>query len=309
MNNLNLGIIINKYKKFKLLRNNNIQKKLKFNLHSSNNLYLKTKENKIKLLDNNNYNKLELSNEIKYSKSSNYIDLFYKTNNLYNELKINLISLKDYNLTRKLNLNDEKNNEIDELINNLINLMINKIYSCEENLNIISNKNYYFNNDIEYNELNFYEKIIIDNMNINLVNKIINLIHNFRLNIENYLCNFKELNEKNSNDKNNNIEQIENNNNNEILSKKDIEINNLLNKFYELSKLFNKFECLSLKKNTIFDRIDYNINIQHEKLNNIPLNIKNNKKRLNRYFIYIKFLIFIILIEILYFIKKNFFYI
>ena len=281
MNNLNLGIIINKYKKFKLLRNNNIQKKLKFNLHSSNNLYLKTKENKIKLLDNNNYNKLELSNEIKYSKSSNYIDLFYKTNNLYNELKINLISLKDYNLKRKLNLNDEKNNEIDDLINNLINLMINKIYSCEENLNIISNKNYYFNNDIVYNELNFYEKIIIDNMNINLVNKIINLIHNFRLNIENYLCNFKELNEKNSNNKNNNIEQIEN----------------------------NKFEYLSLKKNTIFDRIDYNINIQHEKLNNIPLNINNNKKRLNRYFIYIKFLIFIILIEILYFIKKKFFYI
>jgi hypothetical protein len=144
-------------------------------------------------------------------------------------------------------------------------------------------------------------------MNINLVNKIINLIHNFRLNIENYLCNFKELNEKNSNNKNNNIEKIENNNNNEILSKKDIEINNLLNKFYELSKLFNKFECLSLKKNTIFDRIDFNINFQHEKLNNFPLNI--NKKRLNRYFIYIKFLIFIILIEILFFIKKKFFYI
>ena len=303
MNNLNLGIINNKYKKFKLLRNNNIQKKLKFNLQYSNNLNLKTKENKIKLLDYNNYDKLELSNEIKYSKTSNYIDLFYKTNNLYNELKMNLISLKDYNLQRKLNLNDEKNNEIDDLINNLINLMINKIYSCEENLNIISNKNYNFNNDIEYNELNFYEKIIINNMNINLVNKIINLIHNFRLNIENYLCNFNELNEKNSNNNNNNIEE----NNDEILSKRDIKINNLLNKFYELSKLFNKFECLSLKKNTIFDRIDFNINFQHEKLNNFPLNI--NKKRLNRYFIYIKFLIFIILIEILFFIKKKFFYI
>ena len=303
MNNLNLGIINNKYKKFKLLRNNNIQKKLKFNLQYSNNLNLKTKENKIKLLDYNNYDKLELSNEIKYSKTSNYIDLFYKTNNLYNELKMNLISLKDYNLKRKLNLNDEKNNEIDDLINNLINLMINKIYSCEENLNIISNKNYNFNNDIEYNELNFYEKIIINNMNINLVNKIINLIHNFRLNIENYLCNFNELNEKNSNNNNNNIEE----NNDEILSKRDIKINNLLNKFYELSKLFNKFECFSLKKNTIFDRIDFNINFQHEKLNNFPLNI--NKKRLNRYFIYIKFLIFIILIEILFFIKKKFFYI
>ena len=303
MNNLNLGIINNKYKKFKLLRNNNIQKKLNFNLQYSNNLYLKTKENKIKLLDYNNYDKLELSNEIKYSKTSNYIDLFYKTNNLYNELKMNLISLKDYNLTRKKNLNDKKNNEIDDLINNLINLMINKIYSCEENLNIISNKNYNFNNDIEYNELNFYEKIIINNMNINLVNKIINLIHNFRLNIENYLCNFNELNEKNSNNNNNNIEE----NNNEILSKRDIKINNLLNKFYELSKLFNKFECFSLKKNTIFDRIDFNINFQHEKLNNFPLNI--NKKRLNRYFIYIKFLIFIILIEILFFIKKKFFYI
>ncbi len=303
MNNLNLGIINNKYKKFKLLRNNNIQKKLKFNLQYSNNLNLKTKENKIKLLDYNNYDKLELSNEIKYSKTSNYIDLFYKTNNLYNELKMNLISLKDYNLQRKLNLNDEKNNEIDDLINNLINLMINKIYSCEENLNIISNKNYNFNNDIEYNELNFYEKIIINNMNINLVNKIINLIHNFRLNIENYLCNFNELNEKNSNNNNNNIEE----NNDEILSKRDIKINNLLNKFYELSKLFNKFECFSLKKNTIFDRIDFNINFQHEKLNNFPLNI--NKKRLNRYFIYIKFLIFIILIEILFFIKKKFFYI
>jgi len=303
MNNLNLGIINNKYKKFKLLRNNNIQKKLKFNLQYSNNLYLKTKENKIKLLDYNNYDKLELSNEIKYSKTSNYIDLFYKTNNLYNELKMNLISLKDYNLQRKLNLNDEKNNEIDDLINNLINLMINKIYSCEENLKIISNKNYNFNNDIEYNELNFYEKIIINNMNINLVNKIINLIHNFRLNIENYLCNFNELNEKNSNNNNNNIEE----NNDEILSKRDIKINNLLNKFYELSKLFNKFECFSLKKNTIFDRIDFNINFQHEKLNNFPLNI--NKKRLNRYFIYIKFLIFIILIEILFFIKKKFFYI
>ena len=268
MNNLNLGIIINKYKKFKLLRNNNIQKKLKFNLQYSNNLNLKTKENKIKLLDYNNYDKLELSNEIKYSKTSNYIDLFYKTNNLYNELKMNLISLKDYNLKRKKKLNDEKNNEIDDLINNLINLMINKIYSCEENLNIISNKNYNFNNDIEYNELNFYEKIIINNMNINLVNKIINLIHNFRFNIENYLCNFNELNEKNSNNNNNNIEE----NNDEILSKRDIKINNLLNKFYELSKLFNKFECFSLKKNTIFDRIDFNINFQHEKLNNFPLN-------------------------------------
>jgi hypothetical protein len=76
------------------------------------------------------------------------------------------------------------------------------------------------------------------------VNKIINLIHNFRLNIENYLCNFNELNEKNSNNNNNNIEE----NNDEILSKRDIKINNLLNKFYELSKLFNKFECFSLKK-------------------------------------------------------------
>jgi len=158
-------------------------------------------------------------------------------------------------------------------------------------------------------------------MRLYLASKLQEYTKNLRNNEENYIKKYQELggdmskfstnkyqyagtgpSDSNANDPQFFL-QIENNN--DLLKKRDSEINNLVTSINELSTIFKDLQMLVFEQGTILDRIDYNIEkaVEHHKDANKDLKIseetlKNNCARNSVIFLIILIFVLAILLII-----------
>ena len=162
-------------------------------------------------------------------------------------------------------------------------------------------------------------------MRLYLASKLQEYTKNLRNNEESYIKKYQELGGdmtkfsgtnfskyQNLSSKNNNMEsdpyfflQIESTN--DVLKKRDNEINNLVNSINELSTIFKDLQCLVFEQGTILDRIDYNIEkaVEHHKDANVDLKIsedtlKNNCARNSVIFLIVLIFVLALLLVIKY---------
>ena len=175
--------------------------------------------------------------------------------------------------------------------------MTNKVKNVEEN---IKKLNSYPKENLSYNEIN-----LNNNMKLTLAQKLKEFTQEFRLNENNYLNSYKIFGgEKkkdeeilDEDDSNNNFFQI--NEGNEILKKRDKEINILLESIIDLSSLFKDMQNLIQEQGTILDRIDYNIDQAFDNTKKAYSHLKkaNEHMKNNCFFKSIILLMIIIFIE------------
>lgn len=184
---------------------------------------------------------------------------------------------------------DEENKVIDQRIKELIINMTIKVKKCEDNIKRLS--------QIIMTPPD--EMRVKDNMKINLAEKIKDFTHEFRVNEEKYMRNYKELVGDNSSNKEKLIEislddspyeQVNTSANNFLqetvdisLKKRDEEISTLLSSISELATIFKDLQILVQEQGTILDRIDYNIDAAltstedaHKSLKKANENMKQN---------------------------------
>ena len=132
--------------------------------------------------------------------------------------------------------------------------MTSKVRQCEDNIKKL--KSISFNSKIDTG--------IKENMQISLAEKLRTFTASFRKNEEMYMKNYKELGgeiiddtNKSSNKNTSTFLQMDEDVN--ILSKRDEEINTLLNSINDLACIFKDLQMLVQHQGTILDRIDYNI--------------------------------------------------
>ena len=127
--------------------------------------------------------------------------------------------------------------------------------------------------DLSVDAPELFKKIIVrDNMKNNLVLKLSEFTRKLKINEEEYIKKYRELvgddikysgSDYNNLDSNSNLNKngqfLNFENSNDILKKRDNEINNLLSSINELATIFKDFQTLVLEQGTILDRIDYNI--------------------------------------------------
>lgn len=194
-----------------------------------------------------------------------YIDIFNNTKLLYDELmqkcmvlyyNINIVELLKKEQQRRIvpKFDDEENKDIDTHIKELVLIMTSKVRQCEDNIKKL--KSISFNSKIDTG--------IKENMQISLAEKLRTFTASFRKNEEMYMKNYKELGgeiiddtNKSSNKNTSTFLQMDEDVN--ILSKRDEEINTLLNSINDLACIFKDLQMLVQHQGTILDRIDYNI--------------------------------------------------
>ena len=128
---------------------------------------------------------------------------------------------------------DEENKEIDTHIKELVLIMTSKVRQCEDNIKKL--KSISFNSKIDTG--------IKENMQLSLAEKLRTFTASFRKNEEMYMKNYKELGgdtiddtNKSSNKNTNTFLQMDEDVN--ILSKRDEEINTLLNSINDLACIY-----------------------------------------------------------------------
>ena len=136
--------------------------------------------------------------------------------------------------------------------------MTNKLKKCEDNIKQMLS---------ESTESSLEEQIKI-NMKQSIFTKLSEFTKKFKFNQEIYMKKYRELvgedlidtNKNNSNNpnsnKNNFFFQDEGN---DILKKRDNDLNILLSSVNELAQIFKELQVLIMEQGTILDRIDYNI--------------------------------------------------
>jgi syntaxin 16 len=230
--------------------------------------------------------------------SNSFINIFNDTKILLDQLTLNLTTLKSYQQKRIIvKFDEDENDEIDKQIKDLAHSMTNKVKNVEEN---IKKLNSYPKENLSENEM----KLNI-NMKLTLAQRLKEFTQEFRLNENNYLNSYKEFGgEKkkdeeilDEDDSNNNFFQI--NEGNEILKKRDEEINVLLESIVDLSSLFKDMQNLVQEQGTILDRIDYNIDeaFDNTKKAHRHLEKANEHMKNNCFFKSIIMLMLIIFIE------------
>ena len=158
---------------------------------------------------------------------------------------------------------EEENKEIDAKIKHLVINMTRTLKQCEKNIKLISK-------NIELSDDDDIERVLINNMKMNLAEKIKDFTLEFRKNQEKYMKNYKELVESSHGSIDNFFEdnpQREDNSNfiqtevesNSILVKRDKDISTMLKSIGELAEIFKDMQSLVSHQGTILDRIDYNI--------------------------------------------------
>lgn len=133
-----------------------------------------------------------------------------------------------------------------------------------------------------------------ENMKLNLITKLKDFTKRLQLNEEDYMRRYKEivkddiishkdltldskteLNDNNNNNNNNNQKFLETEREDNILVKRDQEINTLVTSINELAGIYKEMQSLVLVQGTILDRIDYNID-------NALQNVKQANKELTK---------------------------
>jgi syntaxin 16 len=180
---------------------------------------------------------------------------------------------------------EEENKKIDRQIKELILKMTQKVKNCENNIKSL-NKIYF---DSSQNES------IKNNIQINLAEKIKNFTHDFRINEEKYMKNYKELVGVDDNDDNKNsynyieINTSNNSQNNFLelqidntLKQRDEEINTLLTSITELAQTFKDMQTIVQEQGTILDRIDYNIDTTLNNVTGAKTQLEKARNRLKK---------------------------
>ncbi len=175
--------------------------------------------------------------------------------------------------------NEDENHKIDRLIRDNKREIMKKIKDSEDNIKLMQFQK------VESSK----ENSVRDNMKVNLVTKLSEFTQKLQLNEEQYMKKYKELvgdptlgnsianSNSNSNNQgagNQNFLKFETNSN-DILQKRDNEINELVSSISELASIYKDFQTLVLEQGTILDRIDYNID-------SALINTKNANKELNK---------------------------
>ena len=298
---LPLGVITNKYYQFNEIRND-IQNTFSTNINYNDNHHLlessPIENGNIKLIEKNNKSNLIEMTSINNYSSNSFINIFNDTKILLDQLTLNLTTLRSYQQKRIIvKFDEDENDEIDKQIKDLAHSMTNKVKNVEEN---IKKLNSYPKENLSENEM----KLNI-NMKLTLAQRLKEFTQEFRLNENNYLNSYKIFGgEKkkdeeilDEDDSNNNFFQI--NEGNEILKKRDEEINVLLESIVDLSSLFKDMQNLVQEQGTILDRIDYNIDeaFDNTKKAHRHLEKANEHMKNNCFFKSIIMLMLIIFIE------------
>jgi len=163
---------------------------------------------------------------------------------------------------------EEDNTKLDRSINTIVRAMTNRIKDCEENIKKI-NLSAVKTKTEEASNLIIY--LVRDNIKVYLVNKLQQITKKLRINEEEYLIKFKEFcviddKSKSSFSYNQHINTsfsvsnentmdsgnfLETSSNNEILRKRDTEINNLVNTINELSHIFKDLSFLVFEQGNL----------------------------------------------------------
>jgi len=196
-----------------------------------------------------------------------YMERFDMCNDIIKELEIKciifiyyLVSRLQENQQKRLvpKFDDDENKKLDKDISSLIMEMTNRLKQCEDNIKQMLS---------ESTESSLEEQIKI-NMKQSIFTKLSEFTKKFKFNQEIYMKKYRELvgedlidtNKNNSNNtnsnKNNFFFQDEGN---DILKKRDNELNVLLSSVNDLAQIFKELQVLIMEQGTILDRIDYNI--------------------------------------------------
>ena len=196
---------------------------------------------------------------------------------------------------------EDENKKLDRQINKLIMEIKEKIRDIEFNIkDLITEKT----------ESESEEKIKL-NIKQLLFSRLNEITKKYKMNQEIYTKKYKELvgEELNNNLlENNNINKNNNLNNNffrtteenNILQKRDSELNILLNSVNDLATVFKDMQILVMEQGTILDRIDYNIESSLMNIKESNKNLKKAEEHLKKscYTKIIFIMLFIIFVEV-----------
>ena len=202
---------------------------------------------------------------------------------------------------------EDENKKLDRQINKLIMEIKEKIRDIEFNIkDLITEKT----------ESDSEEKIKL-NIKQLLFSRLNEITKKYKMNQEIYTKKYKELvgEELNNNLlENNNINKNNNLNNNffrtteenNILQKRDSELNILLNSVNDLATVFKDMQILVMEQGTILDRIDYNIESSLMNIKESNKNLKKAEEHLKKscYTKIIFIMLFIIFVEICFILFK-----
>ena len=194
---------------------------------------------------------------------------------------------------------EDENKKLDRQINKLIIEISDKLKDIEFNIKDLITEKTISNSE---------EKIKL-NMKQLLFSRLNEITKKYKINQEIYTKKYKELVGEDFNNNNNNF--YENNNNNQnnffkmsdennILQKRDSELNILLNSINELAEVFKDMQTLVMEQGTILDRIDYNIESSIINIQESNKNLKKAEEHLKKscFTKVIFIMLFIIFIEI-----------
>ena len=194
---------------------------------------------------------------------------------------------------------EDENKKLDRQINKLIIEISDKLKDIEFNIkDLITEKT-----------ISNSEEKIKSNMKQLLFSRLNEITKKYKINQEIYTKKYKELVGEDFNNNNNNL--YENNNNNQnnffkmsdennILKKRDSELNILLNSINDLAEVFKDMQTLVMEQGTILDRIDYNIESSIINIQESNKNLKKAEEHLKKscFTKVIFIMLFIIFIEI-----------
>ena len=194
---------------------------------------------------------------------------------------------------------EDENKKLDRQINKLIIEISDKLKDIEFNIKDLITEKTISNSE---------EKIKL-NMKQLLFSRLNEITKKYKINQEIYTKKYKELVGEDFNNNNNNF--YENNNNNQnnffkmsdennILKKRDSELNILLNSINDLAEVFKDMQTLVMEQGTILDRIDYNIESSIINIQESNKNLKKAEEHLKKscFTKVIFIMLFIIFIEI-----------
>ena len=194
---------------------------------------------------------------------------------------------------------EDENKKLDRQINKLIIEISDKLKDIEFNIkDLITEKT-----------ISDSDEKIKSNMKQLLFSRLNEITKKYKINQEIYTKKYKELVGEDFNNNNNNL--YENNNNNQnnffkmsdennILQKRDSELNILLNSINDLAEVFKDMQTLVMEQGTILDRIDYNIESSIINIQESNKNLKKAEEHLKKscFTKVIFIMLFIIFIEI-----------
>ena len=202
---------------------------------------------------------------------------------------------------------EDENKKLDRQINKLIIEISDKLKDIEFNIkDLITEKT-----------ISNSEEQIKSNMKQLLFSRLNEITKKYKINQEIYTKKYKELvgEDLNNNNNNNFYENNNNNNNNNffkmsdennILQKRDNELNILLNSINDLAEIFKDMQSLVMEQGTILDRIDYNIESSIINIKESNKNLIKAEEHLKKscYTKIIFLMLFIIFIEICFILMK-----